>query len=179
MGKGGEVAEIGRPLRRDLDYFDVDVSSDVLQELIGCSHETIRRRVNDNALVKVGRGRFKLIESLRTYFTYLEKVAGGRGGEEEQADLAVANARLKRAQAEREEMRLAKEKGELLDAAEVERAWSQDWKNVSNTMLAVASRVASDLPHLSRQDTNVIDRAIRDALTAAGAGENRGEKKAR
>ena len=167
-GEGKRLAAIGRPLRTELDYFRCDVTGPVLEELLDVSHETIRRRANDGALVKVSRGRYDLVASLRKYFSYLEQVAGGRGGEDAQAQAAIASARLKTAQAEREEMKLAVERGELVDAKAVERQWSQDWKTVSSSMLSVPTRIAQDMPHLARTDIAAIDRIIREALQKVG-----------
>lgn len=59
-------------------------------------------------------------------------------------------------------------RGELLDAAAVEREWSDVLRQVRAGMLAVTSRVRSRLPHLTSHDATVIDREIRDALTALG-----------
>ena len=60
--------------------------------------------------------------------------------------------------------------GELVDAAEVETAWSGVLRTVRAGMLAVPSRVQQRLPHLTAHDVTEIDAEVRDALTEIGSG---------
>jgi phage terminase Nu1 subunit (DNA packaging protein) len=55
---------------------------------------------------------------------------------------------------------------QFLDAEETERAWMGFLGDVRNGVLAVTSRVRAQLPHLTAHDAQVIDREIREALTA-------------
>jgi phage terminase Nu1 subunit (DNA packaging protein) len=75
--------------------------------------------------------------------------------------------RLARAQASLAEMKAAKMRGELLDAAEVEREWGGVVRTVRAGMLAVPSRIGARLPHLDATDLDVIDREVRAVLTEA------------
>jgi phage terminase Nu1 subunit (DNA packaging protein) len=61
--------------------------------------------------------------------------------------------------------------GDLLDAREVEREWSDILRTVRSGCLAIPSRVGSRLPHLTRDDVEVIEREIRGVLTALGKAE--------
>ena len=58
--------------------------------------------------------------------------------------------------------------GALLDAGAVEREWSGILGGVRARMLAVPSRAAQRLPHMTSHDVGEIDREIRDALSEAG-----------
>lgn len=80
-------------------------------------------------------------------------------------------ARLARAQAELAETKLARQRGALLDAEAVEREWSDVLRTVRAGMLAVPSRVAQRLPHLSAHDVAEIDNEVRAALTVTGGVE--------
>ena len=60
--------------------------------------------------------------------------------------------------------------GELIEAAAVEAEWSGVLRTVRVGMLAVPSRAAQRLPHLTAADVAVIDREVRDALTEVGNG---------
>jgi phage terminase Nu1 subunit (DNA packaging protein) len=58
------------------------------------------------------------------------------------AEVSTQRARLARAQADLVEVKVAKQRGELLDAAAVETEWSGVLRYVRAGMLAVPSRVA-------------------------------------
>ena len=77
-------------------------------------------------------------------------------------------ARLARAQAELAETKLARQRGALLDAEAVEGEWSDILRTVRASMLAVPSRVAQRLPHLSAHDVAEIDAEVRAVLAEIG-----------
>jgi terminase small subunit / prophage DNA-packing protein len=79
--------------------------------------------------------------------------------------------RLARAQASLTELKAAKMRGELLDAAEVERTWAGVLRGVRAGMLAVPSRIGARLPHLDVTDLDTIDREVRAALIEIAASE--------
>jgi phage terminase Nu1 subunit (DNA packaging protein) len=76
--------------------------------------------------------------------------------------------RLAAAQADLATIKAAKLRGELVEAAAVEAEWSDVLRTVRASMLAVPSRVAAQLPHLSRTDVAEIDAEIRAALGEIG-----------
>jgi phage terminase Nu1 subunit (DNA packaging protein) len=89
------------------------------------------------------------------------------------APLALATAqraRLASAQASLTEVKLAERRGELLDAAEVERTWGGIVRTIRAGMLAVPSRCGARLPHLTAADVAEIDAEVRAALTETGGG---------
>jgi phage terminase Nu1 subunit (DNA packaging protein) len=59
-------------------------------------------------------------------------------------------------------------RGELVEAKAVEAEWADVLRTVRAGMLAVPSRVAARLPHLSKHDVAEIDAEIRAALTETG-----------
>jgi phage terminase Nu1 subunit (DNA packaging protein) len=76
------------------------------------------------------------------------------------------------------EQRLAKarqneiEAGTLVPAAQVEREWTDLFRSVRDSMLAIPARAAQRVPHLSRIDLSEIDREIRSALAEASTAED-------
>jgi phage terminase Nu1 subunit (DNA packaging protein) len=68
------------------------------------------------------------------------------------AEATKEHARLARAQADLAELKAAKQRGSLLDAEAVENEWSGILRTVRAGMLAVPSRVAQRLPHLTAHD---------------------------
>lgn len=80
----------------------------------------------------------------------------------------IARGKLAYAQARLTEAKLRKFSGELVEAAEVELEWSDMLRTVRAGMLAIPSRVAARLPHLSKHDVAEIDAEIRAALSEIG-----------
>jgi phage terminase Nu1 subunit (DNA packaging protein) len=88
----------------------------------------------------------------------------GRPSSERAPALAEASkqrARLAAAQADLNELKAARMRGELVEASAVEAEWSVILRRVRAGMLAVPSRVAARLPHLSRHEVAEIDAEIR------------------
>lgn len=111
---------------------------------------------------------YDLLNSTRNYIEHLRAAASGRGGEEQALTLAGQRARLAKAQAEAQEMKNLAQRGELVSAAEVERAWADTLRNLRSQLLAVPGRIRARLGHLTATDTAAIDREIRDALVELG-----------
>ncbi|WP_025036210.1 terminase small subunit [Bradyrhizobium sp. DOA9] len=80
------------------------------------------------------------------------------------AEASKQRARLAAAQADLNELKAAKLRGELVEAAAVEMEWAGVLRTVRAGMLAVPARVAARLPHLSKRDVAEIDAEIRAAL---------------
>lgn len=84
------------------------------------------------------------------------------------AEASEQRGRLAAAQADLAELKAARLRGELVEASAVEAEWSAILRTVRAGMLAVPSRVAARLPHLSRADVAEIDAEIRAALVEIG-----------
>ena len=79
--------------------------------------------------------------------------------------------RLAAAQADLAEIKGARLRGEMVLAADVASEWSAILRTVRAGMLAVPSRCAARLPHLSKHDVAEIDAEIRAALVEIGGTE--------
>lgn len=77
--------------------------------------------------------------------------------------------RLAAAQADLATIKAAKLRGELVEAAAVEAEWAGVLRAVRAAMLAVPSRCAARLPHLSKHDVAEIDAEIRAGLGDIGS----------
>ena len=73
------------------------------------------------------------------------------------AEATKQRGRLAAAQADVAEIKAAKLRGSLVEAAAVEAAWSGVLRTVRAGMLAVPSRVSQRLPHLTAHDVAEID----------------------
>lgn len=136
-----------------------------LADLLGINAARVRTLSRDGRLVKSGRGRYDLRESVRRYAGHLREHAAsvGRptiGGDEFKA----AKTKLAQLQGEREEIRVARERQELVPAAEVTRTWSNILRDLRARLLAVPSRCGAALPHLTAHDVAQVDREVRRAL---------------
>ena len=65
-------------------------------------------------------------------------------------------------------LRVAKKRGELVDAGEIEREWTDILRVVRSGMLAIPNRIGAQLPHLPCDDVAAIERDIRAVLTELG-----------
>jgi len=72
---------------------------------------------------------------------------------------------LAAAQADLVALRVARQRGELLNVGEVERKWSGILTGVRSGVLAAPSRIGARLPHLSADDVGMIDAELRAVLT--------------
>lgn len=84
------------------------------------------------------------------------------------AEASEQRGRLAAAQADLAELKAARMRGELVEAVAVEAEWSGILRTVRAAMLAVPSRVAARLPHLSKHDVAEIDAEVRAALGEIG-----------
>lgn len=83
-------------------------------------------------------------EARRAYIDHLRAVAAGRAGSGP-IDGAAERARLDRAKADREELRLARERAEVIEVAEVTEQWGEAIDITKGRMLALPGRLAAEL----------------------------------
>ena len=136
---------------------------------LGIATSQVRTKTRDGILVKDGRGRWNVRESLQGYLSQLRDGAI-RGGGQVPDDLKAEKLRLARQQADKLELANAAARGELVRSADVEREWANVLRDVRSTMLAVPSRVGSKLAHLTAHDVAEIDSEIKAALEGLANG---------
>jgi phage terminase Nu1 subunit (DNA packaging protein) len=143
------------------------ITAVALAELCGITRRTVSDLAKRGIMVRSGRN-YAPIESVRGYCDHLRKLATGRGGETAIASATADRARLAKAQANLVETKTRKLSGELVDAAEVESEWSGVLRTVRAGCLAISSRCAQRLPHLTAHDIAEIDAETRAALSEIG-----------
>ena len=142
-----------------------------LSSFLGLSSSRIRTLAADGVFVRSGRGRFDVAVSIRRYVARLQEGAARAGRPPDGGDdLKAEKLRLTRAQADKEETRVKREAGELVEAEAVAREWASILRDLRNALLAVPSRCGAVLPHLTATDTATLDREIRKALEALANG---------
>lgn len=138
-----------------------------LAGLFGISPQAIYDRARSGVLKRTEEGRFPVVENTQLYIKELQEAAGrfGHGKKSEE------RARLTLAQAEFAELRVAKLKGELVPALEVERGWRDIFRQVRAGVLAAPSRIGARLG-LPASEVEAIDRELRDVLENLAGGDS-------
>jgi phage terminase Nu1 subunit (DNA packaging protein) len=147
------------------------VSAAVLADLIGVSPRSCTDLAARGIIVRgPGRTGFLLRESLRGYSDHLRRLAGGRGGEAAIVTATAERSRLLKAQADAQEAKNKQALGSMLDAGDVEKAWSDIVRQSRAAVLAVPPRCQQRLPHLTPHDISELDLELREAMRALGDG---------
>jgi phage terminase Nu1 subunit (DNA packaging protein) len=132
------------------------------------SSKGVRKLADGDTFVRAGPSLFDLKASVTKYVGRL-RLARPRGGARNLNAAAIAErARLAKVQAVKVEIANKLKLGALVEASVVETEWSGVLRTVRAGMLAVPSRVAARLPHLTPFDVAEIDAEVRAALTEAG-----------
>lgn len=139
------------------------VNSAVLADLIDLTENRVVALARTGAIPRVSKGRYDQREAVRAYIRYLRQNPTGR----KSVDPALADERrrLVREQADREAIRNAVTRGELVAAADVKATWESILTDVRAAMLAIPSRLPVD-----RATADRLDREIRAALEALANG---------
>lgn len=149
---------------------ETTVTGRQLAQLLGVTVRTVTDLAGRGIVVRAdgATNRYLLAQSLPRYCAHLRDLATGRGGEAAVVSATAQRARLAKAQADLAETKNAAMRGELVDAAEVEAEWSAILRGVRAGMLAVPSRCASRLGHLTAHDVAEIDAEVRSVLMQLG-----------
>lgn len=118
------------------DIAEIEVALGQLSALVGVSERHCRRLLQDAPQVR--RGRWALGSAVAALVDGLS--TGPAGG-----DLTAARTRLVTLQGEREELRLAKEKGDVCLIGEAARAWEQRCGLIRTNILNVPARAVLQL----------------------------------
>ncbi|MDD9745513.1 MULTISPECIES: terminase small subunit [Marinovum] len=143
-----------------------------LCELLSLSSGALTDLKKRGIAVHLGHDAYDLKATVRAYVEHLRGVASGRGGEEHTVQLSAERARLAKEQADAQALKNAKVRGDLVEASEVERTWADVLRQVRARILAVPSRLRSELPQLDTATVAALDRGLRDALTELGHVDN-------
>lgn len=142
-----------------------------ISDFLGLASSRIRTLARDGVFVRSGRGQFDVAASVKRYVARLQEGAARAGRPAEGGDdLKAEKLRLTRAQADKEETRVKRESGDLVESGEVTRQWAAILLDVRNALLAVPSRCGAVLPHLTATDTATLDREIRKVLEGLADG---------
>ncbi len=146
---------------------DIEVTAADLGALFGLSDRHVLRLIGTT---KIARNRYRLGDATQALLEALTSTDDG-------AALTKERKRLVKAQADRAELELAKEKGEVAPLAEIERGWAKTMALIQARMLQVPSRAAVQIIRETDEGRikSVLTSEIRQVLTDADAAISRAE----
>lgn len=136
--------------------------------LLALSSGALTQLKKQGLAVHLSHDSYDLEKTVQNYVVHLRSVASGSGTPEQGATLANERARLAKEQADAQALKNQKLRGDLVEAAEVERTWTDVLRQLRARLLAVPSRIRADRPDIDPSIANAFDRALRDALTEVG-----------
>ena len=115
-------------------------------------------------------GRFDLKLAIAGYIHSL-RLKSGSSALASNPELNAEKIRLARANAEKAEAANARARGELAALSDVEREWAGILRDVRAALLALPSRAAAQLGHLTPHDVATLDREVRAVLEELATNE--------
>lgn len=146
----------------------MEMKAGVLAPLLGVSVRRLNQMAQEQTAIRLSPGKF---DAAATIQGMLARASGKAAGNAVTLDLDRERARLAAEQADGHALKNAIARGELLAATDVERTWTDACRQLRSAMLAVTGRVRAATT-IEAADAAVLDREIRDALTAISGGED-------
>src|SRR5215211_3533390 len=103
-------------------------------------------------------------ESVAGRIERLEGMAAGRRSQDGIHDVAAESAQLKKAQRERVQMQMERERGELVDAKSVVAIYQDLVRDVRVAILGIPGRIRGELPHMVTSEVEAIKNQCREVL---------------
>ncbi|MEM7695297.1 MAG: DNA packaging protein [Pseudomonadota bacterium] len=144
-------------------------SADELAALLGITQQRVSALLKAGVLIRPKRGAYPLAENVGRYCAHLRETASGRGGQDGVSELTAERARLAREQADRQALKNAELRGELVRADAVRERWEDVARTARARLLAIPSRIRGRLA-LSQDQVAILDREVRDALEGLADG---------
>lgn len=139
------------------------VSAEILGRWCGISQPAVSQFARRGVMVRAGRGKFALEESVRAYCAHMRETVAAMGRPVNTS--APGRQRLLQAQVAALELKNAVQRGDLVPAEAIAREWEGICRTLRTAMLQVPRRAGTRLPHLSQQDVSAIDGEVRAVPT--------------
>lgn len=135
----------------------------------GCARNAVARAIEDGRLSR-SLTRDRKIRSAREADAEWEAATiADQAPDPAPSALVQARSRLGAAKAELIEMQLRERKGELVQAADVERRWAAIITGCKAQLLAIPSRLKQEDPDLTTAQVALVERLVREALIELGS----------
>lgn len=153
-----EIDELAGPSGEDAESkIPAVIRTAELAALLAISERNVDMLVTKGVLTKIGPARFDTRDSIASYCAYARRARGN-------LELDAEKLRLVSEQADREAIRNAAARGEMVSTADVAREWSSILRDLRAALLAVPARIGTRLPALTAHDVAAIETEIRSAL---------------
>lgn len=141
-----------------------------LARLLDLSPRSIRE-LAERGIIPRDAGRYRLPDAVHGYVRHLREVAAGRKSEhgDDALDLVQERAALARSQRQLAELKLQRERGELVEVVPVRNALVAMIVRARNQLMSVPPRAKGRLPHLTIDDIEVLENMIVEALESLAA----------
>lgn len=152
---------------KETDISAVTVSAKVLTRIIGLTERRIRQLAEEGILVRAGKGRYRLEESLKNYILTL-KVAietGGVDNPDGELNLEEEKAMHEKVKRHISELKLQTMKGELHKSDDVKHVMTEMIVSIKTKLLSLPSKISPLL--LSRDDVGYIKGIITKEVVEA------------
>lgn len=147
------------------------LSAATMARLLGIGQRRLRE-LAELGVVPRDRGRYPL-NAVAAYCAHLREVAAGRRGEGDDGgalDLVQERARLARSQREAVELKTARDRGELVEAAAVRLGFTGMVTAARNHLRGMPSKAKARIPTLTVRDVEILEDLIAEALTELADG---------
>lgn len=132
-----------------------------LGEWLGLTANRVHALGRDGVLPRTAEKSYPLQASVAAYCDHARTLAKGKQAD---AELAAEKLRLASANARKVELQNLRAEGQLVPAVDVERAWADVLRTLRAAFLALPSRAAAKLGHLTPHDLAALDAEVRDVL---------------
>lgn len=152
-------------------------TADDLGRLLGLSGRRVRELGAEGTFPKAMGGRYVVLASVAAYLDTLRAAVKARPAPD--PDVAAAaldgrqqRARLAKLQGDRAELELQRERGELVDAAEIQGEYVRLVTQARNRLMGVPSQAKGYIPHLTVGEVETLENLIAQALEEVAEGSD-------
>jgi phage terminase Nu1 subunit (DNA packaging protein) len=154
--------------KRADDIGEIIVNTDAMAKLLGFTRQRINQLAQEGILEKQAAGRWPLMKNVQRYIEYLRTGVKDRDADEEaQAMYWEEKALHEKAKREMAEIKLAKLKNQMHDAADVEFVMTNMLVTFRNRILAIPDKVAPKVLGVKNlsEISDIISTELHEALT--------------
>jgi len=155
-------------MKRADDIGEIIVNTDAMAKLLGFTRQRINQLAQEGILEKQAAGRWPLMKNVQRYIEYLRTGVKDRDADEEaQAMYWEEKALHEKAKREMAEIKLAKLKNQMHDAADVEFVLTNMLVTFRNRILSIPDKVAPKVLGVKNlsEISEVINAELLEALT--------------
>lgn len=131
------------------------VNAEQMAAALDCNRRTMERYAEQGLVVKVSRGRYHFLTSIRNVIGHLRKQAASQQSASG-LNAVDENVLLKQTQRKLAELRYEQLNGSVISLPEVEEAWSALVVATRQLVLSIPGRARAELPHLTGADQKAL-----------------------